>query len=46
MTWLTRATKLATASANSPSGFNKVHTAMPPEVMTISSLSPLSRVST
>ena len=44
--WLTPAIPSDTSSASMPSGFSSAHTGMPPAVMTISSLSPLSRLST
>jgi hypothetical protein len=42
MTWLTSATHSATASATHMNGRSSFHTGMPPAVITISSLSPLS----
>ncbi len=45
-TWFTKATASATSRANAPSGFMSAQTFMPPAVMTISSLSPLSLLRT
>ena len=45
-TWLTQETPSATSNASSANGFSSDQAGMPPAVMTMSSLSPLSRLST